>query len=157
MSKIFYNCTKLLFLPDISKWNTINVIDMSEIFYNCFSLLLLPEIHKWNTKNVINMDGLIDNCESLESPPYIVWKEIFDVLNFIIFHYIFTTLLPGLSLNDENIMNMNSKFEKSCITIKLIHITIFKNYFINYIYKLKFVISKIYFGEFQSLLHCFMK
>ena len=32
MSKIFYGCTSLKSLPDISKWNTNNVIDMRGIF-----------------------------------------------------------------------------------------------------------------------------
>ena len=29
---IFYNCSSLSSLPDISKWNTNNVIDISEMF-----------------------------------------------------------------------------------------------------------------------------
>ena len=39
MSKILYNCLSLSSLPDISKWNTINVNNMSEMFSNCLSLL----------------------------------------------------------------------------------------------------------------------
>ena len=33
MSYMFYECSKLSSLPDISKWNTSNVKDMSYIFY----------------------------------------------------------------------------------------------------------------------------
>ena len=55
ISRIFYNCSSLLSIPDISKWNTENVIDMSALFYNCSSLISLPDISKWNTKNVMNM------------------------------------------------------------------------------------------------------
>ena len=29
---MFYNCLSLLSLPDISKWNTDNVIDMNGVF-----------------------------------------------------------------------------------------------------------------------------
>ena len=44
MSYMFYNCESLLFLPDISKWNTNNVKDMSSMFSYCKSLLSLPDI-----------------------------------------------------------------------------------------------------------------
>ena len=38
MSSMFYNCSSLEYLPDISKWNLNNVTDISSIFYNCSSL-----------------------------------------------------------------------------------------------------------------------
>ena len=44
MSSMFYNCSSLSSLPDISKWNTNNVTDMSRMFYNCSSLLTLPDL-----------------------------------------------------------------------------------------------------------------
>ena len=34
MSCIFYECSSLLSIPDISKWNTSNVINMSYLFGN---------------------------------------------------------------------------------------------------------------------------
>ena len=65
MSRMFYQCKSLLSLPDISKWNTINVIDMSDMFYKCESLSSLPAISKWDTNNVIDMSGLFYDCISL--------------------------------------------------------------------------------------------
>jgi len=53
MSGIFAGCSSFSYLPDISKWNTSNAIDMSGMFANCSSLLSLPNISKWNTSNVI--------------------------------------------------------------------------------------------------------
>ena len=49
ISKMFYYCSSLISLPDISKWNTNNIIDMSGIFggdclCGCSSLLSLPDI-----------------------------------------------------------------------------------------------------------------
>ena len=38
MSYMFYGCSSLTSLSDISKWNTNNVTDMSYIFYGCSSL-----------------------------------------------------------------------------------------------------------------------
>ena len=60
MSDMFFGCSLLSSLPDISKWNTNNVTDMSYMFYGCLSLSSLPDISKWNTNNVINM-----SCMSL--------------------------------------------------------------------------------------------
>ena len=38
ISYMFYMCTSLLYLPDISDWNTLNVKDMSYIFSGCLNL-----------------------------------------------------------------------------------------------------------------------
>ena len=53
MSWMFSECSSLLSLADISKWNTNNVINMSYMFNECSSLASLPDISKWNTNNVI--------------------------------------------------------------------------------------------------------
>ena len=42
MSSIFNNCSLLISLPDISKWNSDNLTDMSAMFSYCSSLLSLP-------------------------------------------------------------------------------------------------------------------
>ena len=49
---MFYNCSSLNQLPDISKFNTKNVIDMSYMFYNCSSIKELPDISKWNMEKI---------------------------------------------------------------------------------------------------------
>ena len=56
-------------LPDISKWNTNNIIDISYIFLGCKHLLSLPDISKWNTNNVNNMNSMFDGCVKLSSLP----------------------------------------------------------------------------------------
>ena len=63
MKEMFNNCSSLLSLPDISKWNTSKVTDMSKMFNNCSSISSLPDILKWNTDNVINsVNHIFDNC-----------------------------------------------------------------------------------------------
>ena len=69
MNEIFSNCTSLISFPDISNWDTNDVIDMNKIFYNCRSLSSLPDISKWNTKNVIDMSNIFYNCSSLSLLP----------------------------------------------------------------------------------------
>ena len=54
-------------LPDISKWNTNNIINMSGIFNECSSLLYLPDISKWNTNNATDMSYMFNGCSSLSS------------------------------------------------------------------------------------------
>ena len=56
---IKYECSSLISLPDISKWNTEKVINMSFLFMGCISLKSLPDISKWNTKNVKDMSFLL--------------------------------------------------------------------------------------------------
>ena len=62
---MFYNCSSLISLPDISKWNTENVEDMSQLFYGCSSLISLPDISKWKTNKLTYISGLFYNCSSL--------------------------------------------------------------------------------------------
>ena len=49
MSYMFFGCSSLLSLPDISELNTNNVTSMGNMFFGCSSLLSLPDISKWNT------------------------------------------------------------------------------------------------------------
>ena len=61
MGCIFSECSSLSKLPDISKWNTDNVINMEGIFYKCSNLKSLPDISKWNTTKVTNMGCIFLN------------------------------------------------------------------------------------------------
>ena len=44
MYVLFYNCSSLISLPNISKWNTKNVKDMSCLFSGCISLCPIPDL-----------------------------------------------------------------------------------------------------------------
>ena len=46
MKYIISECTSLTSLPNISKWNTENIIDMSGMFNECSNLASLPDISK---------------------------------------------------------------------------------------------------------------
>ena len=41
------------------------VTNMSGMFYNCSSLKLLPDISNWDTSNVSNMENMFSGCSSL--------------------------------------------------------------------------------------------
>ena len=65
MNSMFKGCTSLISLPDISKFDVSNVVDMSSMFSNCSSLQNLPDISNWNTSNVKDMKKMFKNCSSL--------------------------------------------------------------------------------------------
>ena len=69
ISYAFADCNSLEILPDISKWNTSNVIKMNYLFKNCSLLKSLSDISKWNISNVKEMKDIFEGCqESLVIP-----------------------------------------------------------------------------------------
>ena len=46
MSYLFYECSSLISLPDIPKWNTNNVNNMSDMFLGCSDKLNIPKKFK---------------------------------------------------------------------------------------------------------------
>ena len=81
LSYLFDDCNDLISLPDISRWNTLNIKDMSYLFSNCISLNCLDDISKWNTKNIINMAYMFNNLKSLLSFPDISNWDISNVIS----------------------------------------------------------------------------
>ena len=69
ISYLFYKCLKLKYLPDISKWNTIDVVNMKGLFSDCSNLINLPDISKWKIKNEIKIERIFYECHSLISLP----------------------------------------------------------------------------------------
>ena len=104
LNGLFYNCSSLISLPDISKWNTIKVTDMNGLFYNCSSLISIPDISNWNTNNVIDMHGLFYKCSSLISIPDISKWNTNNVINMSEIFYYCSSLssLPNISQWDTS-------------------------------------------------------
>ena len=75
---MFEGCISLISLPDISNWNTKNIINMNGLFFNCSSLKSLPDISKWNINNVNDISCMFRSCSSLESLPDISKWKIFN-------------------------------------------------------------------------------
>ena len=66
---MFYECKKLISLPEISKWNTSNIMEINGLFCECFSLISISDISSWNTSNTNNISKMFSNCINLESLP----------------------------------------------------------------------------------------
>ena len=71
MRYMFYGCSSLSSLPDISTWNTNKVTNMSGMFDGCSSLSSLPDISTWNTNKVENMSGMFFGCSNMILPKVI--------------------------------------------------------------------------------------
>ena len=146
IDEIFSNCSSLLALPDISDWDTKNIIEFNKIFYNCKSLLSLPDIYKWEIKNFIDLDGIFDNCSYLVSLTALGWEDnsvnikeiLYKFLSLYLLPYIsewkykksfnfkndnYQSLkpLPNISKSKINNMNISYMFEKSSSIFKLIY------------------------------------
>ena len=65
ISSMFYGCSSLISLPDISKWDTKNVTYMNYMFTGCSSLISLPDISKWDTNKGISMGSMFYGCDNL--------------------------------------------------------------------------------------------
>ena len=59
LSCMFYGCSSLISLPDLSKWNTSNINDMRKMFKN--SLIL----SKWKTSNIFDVSKMFNGCVNL--------------------------------------------------------------------------------------------
>ena len=113
ISDMFYGCSSLSSLPDISKWNTNNVTDISWMFWGCSSLSSLPDISKWNTNNVTNMSYMFYGCSSLLHLPDISKWNTNNVIDITDMFYECSSLLnlPDLSKwNTDNVKYMSSMF-----------------------------------------------
>ena len=113
MKYMFFGCSKLLSIPDFSKWNTENITDMSFMFYDCKSLKFLPDISKWNTSKVNNMLGMFKSCTSLITLPDISKWDTSNVCNMSCLFLDCTSLilLPDISKWDtSNIIVIDGMF-----------------------------------------------
>ena len=63
---MFKDCSSLIFLPDISKWNITNVKNMKYLFSGCQSLKDLPNLSKWKISNKCIKSNVFDKCSSLK-------------------------------------------------------------------------------------------
>ena len=79
MYGMFSYCSSLTSLPDISNWDTKNVTNMKNMFNECTSLKSLPDISKWDVRNVNTMENMFYNCRSLISLPNLYKWETYSL------------------------------------------------------------------------------
>ena len=93
---LFRQCTSLVSLPDISKWNISNVKDMSCIFDGSNSLISLPDIFKRDNSKITNLSYLFSKCESLVSGILLMLKIGLECSMNVIHLFIFLIYQNGI-------------------------------------------------------------
>ena len=104
MSYLFYECSSLEYLPDISKWKINKVENIDQIFSGCSSLEYLPDLSKWNTDNIIHMGNTFENCSSLKYLPDISNWNVNKVQDI---SYLFSECSSLLTIPDISKWNIN--------------------------------------------------
>ena len=106
---MFYGCSSLISLPEISKWNTNNVTYMGYMFKGCKSLTSFPDISIWEISSLTNKMDMFDECPSASSLPNILDKLIFvkdeHLLNILLISVtllVFHLDISGNDINDEH-------------------------------------------------------
>ena len=61
---MFSGCILLKNLPDISNWDTSNVVDMSKMFMCLKHIISFPDISKWKIQKVTDAAACRDNQDS---------------------------------------------------------------------------------------------
>ena len=69
LTNMFKECTSLLSLKDISKFNINNVTSLAGMFDGCSSLSSLPDLSKWNIENLTDISFMFNECSALSSLP----------------------------------------------------------------------------------------
>ena len=72
---MFYNCCLLTSLPDLSKWDTSNVMNMGNLFNNCSSLTKLFDMSGWKTGNIRYKKNIFDGCINLITTPPMIFSD----------------------------------------------------------------------------------
>ena len=112
-SYMFYECTSLISLPDIEKWNTEFITSMRCMFFGCSSIVSLPGISKFNMEYVENMSWMFSGCTSLTNLPDISKWKISNVysLNGLFYKCESLLSLPDISEWDtKNVSSMSCMF-----------------------------------------------
>ena len=119
---LFYGCSSLKYIDDISNWNTNNINDynISLLFFGCSSLLKLPDISIWDISKVTIFNFLFGECSSLESLPDISKWNTINIRSLVGLFYKCKSLkiLPDISKwNTSNVFNLSLLFNE-CSSLK---------------------------------------
>ena len=113
MGSLFFNCSSLISLPDITKWDIVLTNAISTIFNGCSSLISLPDISKWNFNFLTEINGFFNGCSSLISLPDISKWNIKNIKTISSLFANCSSLIsiPDISKwNTKNVKNMDYLF-----------------------------------------------
>ena len=116
---MFYNCCKLKALPDLSKWDTRNVIFMNGLFSECKSLISLPDISKWPINNIKqNTSDLLQRGPAYTKDRKKLYLNKFHYIRYLFFNCQSLQTLPDISKWDTSNVNDMSFIFYNCSSLK---------------------------------------
>ena len=117
---MFYGCSSLKSLPDLSKLKTNNITNMNMMLYGCSSLKYLTDLSKWKTNNVTTMNMMFYGCSSLKSLPHLSkWKtNNATTMNMMFYRCSSLKYLPDLSKWETNNVTYMSMMFNKCSSLK---------------------------------------
>ena len=100
---MFFNCSSLQQIQDLSKWEFGNLENADNMFSNCSSLSSIPNIANWELKKIKQMNYMFKNCKSL--------LNISETLNWNISEKVETEgMYEGIKFSEDNIILRGSKY-----------------------------------------------
>ena len=108
MGYMFEGCSSLLSLPDISKWNIINVNNIKYMFSGCSSLSNLNGIDKWNTCKITIMECIFEGCSSLINLPDLSKWNTVNIYDMTCIFYGCSLLINLPNISKWNTVNANN-------------------------------------------------
>ena len=112
MSDMFYNCSKLTSVGDLSSWNTPKVTTIYGMFSSCSALTTL-DLSSWNTSKVTNMNSMFSSCSSLTTLDLSSWNTSkVASMNYMFDRCSSLTTLDLSSWNISSVTTMQSMFDR---------------------------------------------
>ena len=75
--ELYGGCISLSYLPDISKWNMKNIMNITSMFCNCVSLVRIPDISKWEINDDVKKDNIFYRCVNCMNIPQKYLSELY--------------------------------------------------------------------------------
>lgn len=69
MEGMFYNCERLLTVPNLEKFTSAGASSMNSMFYNCTSLVTSPNLSNIESVGASGMQNMFHGCSALATPP----------------------------------------------------------------------------------------
>ena len=121
MKEMFSGCELLTYISNnISKWNTSNLTNIFEMFKSCNFMVYFPDISKWNTSKLKCMEGLFSLCEILKEIPDISnWNtQNVENISCIFSSCKSLTSLPDISKWNINKVTKLTAIFEGCVLLK---------------------------------------
>ena len=115
MQSMFYGCSNLSNLKNLSTWNTSSVTRMNQMFNRCNNLKDISALANWNVRNVESMLNMFFYCSNLKNLNGLMNWNVENVTNYKTMFSACLSLEDASGINNWNI-NSNANFTNMFLT-----------------------------------------